>query len=165
MSCMRCMLVVVIRPWTLVVPSFDTVVYPWEPGIREHPIFLHDTLTPTFFCTGILVSYWNRNVAVAPFPLSLSWHPFRFRHDDKCFLICSYQLIHKYCIKLVHVIRIMITTIKMFKLLLHQIDKCIWGFTGFVICYVRPHLNCLDGVVLLCFTFYHVEQHLILLGT
>ena len=23
----------------------------------------------------------------------------------------------------------------------------IWGFTGFVVYYTRPHLNCLDGVV------------------
>ena len=44
--------------------------------------------------------------------LSLPWHPFRFRHDDKCFIICSYQHFHTYCITLEHVIRITIITFK-----------------------------------------------------
>ena len=74
------------------------VVDMWEPGIREHPIFLHDTLAPTSFCMGISMSYRNRNVVVAPFPLSLSWHPFRL----------------KLCV--VYVIRIVITTFKVFKI-------------------------------------------------
>ena len=96
-------------------------------------------------------SYRNRNTVVAPFSLSLPWHPFPFHHGDKCFIMLL-STFNKKLYKLVHVIRIMITTIKMFKLLLHQIAKCIWGFTGFVVCYIWPHLNCLDCVVYFCFT-------------
>ena len=108
-------------------------------------------------------SYRNQNVAVAPFLLSLPWHPFSFHHGDKCFIMLL-STFNKNCIKLAHVIRIMIITFKCLKLLLHQIDKCIWGFTGFVVGYIRPHLICLDSIVLLCFNSCHVNQHLILLS-
>ena len=94
-------------------------------------------------------SYRNRNTAVAPLSLSLPWHPFPFYHGDKCFIMLL-STFNKNCIKLAHVIHIMITTPSMFKLLFALITKCTWGFTGFVVCYIWPHLNCLDGIVLLC---------------
>jgi hypothetical protein len=37
----------------------------------------------------------HRNVAVAPFPLSLPWHPFRSAMVTKCFITCSCQHFHK----------------------------------------------------------------------
>src|SRR4051812_47239336 len=59
----------------------------WEPGCRDHPTILHDALTTCFLlhryfhelpepicCRGIIFGF----VAVAPFPLSLPWHHFRF---------------------------------------------------------------------------------------
>ena len=57
----------------------------------------------------------HRNVAEAPFPLSLPWHPFHSAMVTKCFITCSCQHFHKNCIKLAYVIRIMISTFKMFK--------------------------------------------------
>ena len=95
----------------------------------------------TTFCTGISVSYRNRYVVVASFSDLLPWHPFHFRHNDKCFIKCSYQHFHKYCIKLANVIYIMITISRMFKLLFASIAKWDVGFTGMVICCFRPHLK------------------------
>ena len=59
-------------------PLFCLAAIMWKPGIREHPIFLHDTLAPISFCIGIPVSFRNRYVVVASFLDSLSWHPFSF---------------------------------------------------------------------------------------
>ncbi|XBI70274.1 hypothetical protein VPH35_064796 [Triticum aestivum] len=72
------------------VPHCHAIVL-WEPGCRDHPTFYRMSRSRHFsFCTGISMSYRNRNVAVAPFPLSLSWHPFCFCHDDKClFMLMS----------------------------------------------------------------------------
>ena len=106
---------------------------PWGPGSRDHPTILHDSLTLTSFCIGISMSYRNRYVAVASFSdmlpwhhfriccrgtifVSPSWHPFRSTMVTKCFITCSCQHLHKNCIQLAYVIRIMITTIKMFKI-------------------------------------------------
>ena len=98
---------------------------PWEPGNREHPTILHDSLTLTSFCTGISVSYRNRYVVMASFSDMLPWHhfcftavaPFSFRHGDKCLVsTCSSQLFHKNCLNLDYVIRIMLTTFKWLKL-------------------------------------------------
>ncbi|XBI28701.1 hypothetical protein VPH35_052862 [Triticum aestivum] len=85
---------------------------PWEPGNREHPTILHDSLTLTSFCTGISVSYRNRYVVVASFSDMLSWHhfwiccrgtifvsppwhPFRSAMVTKCFITCSCKHFHK----------------------------------------------------------------------
>ena len=99
---------------------------PWEPGNRDHPTILcmFRTSAHSVFCTGISMSYQNRYVAVASFSDMLPWHhfcfaavaPFSFCHGDKCSLSCSCQHFHKNCIKLAYVIRIMIITIKMFKI-------------------------------------------------
>ena len=92
-------------------PLFCLATVMWEPGIREHPIFLHDTLAPTSFCTGIPVSYriigmlprhHFRFVAVAPLS---------FYHGDTNALIMLMSTFNKTCIKLEHVIRIMLTTL------------------------------------------------------
>ena len=114
-------------------PRFQATI-PWEPGSREHPTILHDSLTLTSFCTGISVSYRNRYVVVASFSDMLPWHhfcfaavaPFSFRHGDKCLVSCSCQHFHKNCIKLVYIIRIMITTFKMFKIVvcIKLLDAC-----------------------------------------
>ena len=37
---------------------------------------------------------------------------------------------------------------------------CIWGVTGFVMCWFRPHLNLLTCVVLVCFIHCHVLHHI-----
>ena len=80
---------------------------------------------PSFACTVrphfLLHRYLNelsdhQNVGVAPFPLSLPWHPFPSAMVTKCFITCSCQYFHKYCLKFTYVIRIMITRIKMFKI-------------------------------------------------
>ena len=68
------------------------------------------------FCTGISMSYRNRYLAVASFSDLLPWHPFCSAMVTKCFITCLCQHFHKNCIKLAYVIRIMITTIKMFKI-------------------------------------------------
>ena len=143
MRCLRCSCLHRVQIVTrfLVANSWDTR----NPGAPHH--FLHASAHFSF-ASVFQSSYQNWNAAVAPFSLSLPWHPFSFHHSEKC-LIMLLSTFNKKLHKLVHVIRIMITTIKMFKLLLHQIAKCIWGFTGFFICYIRPHLNCLNGIVLL----------------
>ena len=79
---------------------------PWEPGRRDHPtIFcMFRTSAHLLFCTGISMSYriigmlpWHHFryrcrgtifviVAVAPFSLSLPWHPFCSAMVTKCSL-------------------------------------------------------------------------------
>ena len=85
--------------------------YPGSPHLLLHVPYVH-----TFFCTDISTSCRITEM--------LPWHHFRFtavaplsfRHGDKCLVSCSCQHFHKNCIKLAYVIRIMITTIKMFKI-------------------------------------------------
>ena len=113
--------------------------------------YLYELPEP-IYCRGITSGF----VVVAPLSFPPRW---QMPHIFSC------QHFHKYCIKLAHFMHIMIITFKCLKLLLYQVDKCIWGFTGFVVYYIRPHLNCLGGLVLLCFTSCHVNQHLILLST
>ena len=124
--------------------SFSMPLTRGTPRIRERPtIFLHASAHFSFASVS-QSSYRNWNAVVAPFSLSLPWHPFSFHHGDKC-LIMLLSTFNKKLHKLVHVIRIMITTIKMFKIVVAlKFAKCMWGFTGFVVCYIRPHLNCLD---------------------
>ena len=124
---------------------------PWEPGYREHPTVHRMTRSRHFLLHRRLNELSELERCCGTVSLSSPWHPFRFRHDDKCFIMLL-STFNKKCIKLAHVIRIMIITFKCLKLLLHQIDNCIWGFTGFVVCYIRPHLNCFDSIVLSCFT-------------
>ena len=88
----------------------------WEPGNRDQSPSLLLVPHTCSFPSASQSSYRNRNVAVAPFSLSLPWHPFSFHHGDKCFIICSSQLFHKKCLKLAYAIRIMITTFKMVKI-------------------------------------------------
>ena len=113
--------------------------------------YLHELPEP-ICCHGIIFEF----VAVAPLFVSATM--------TKCFIM----LLSTFSLKLhnlEHVLHIMIITFKCLKLLLHQIDKCIWGFTGFIVCYIRLHLNCLDCVVYFCSTSCHVNQHLILLSS
>ena len=66
-----------------------TVIDSWDtryPGVPHH--LLHAS-TYLSFASVSQSSYRNRNVAVAPFSLSLPWHPFSFHHGDKCLIICS----------------------------------------------------------------------------
>ena len=42
---------------------------------------------------------------------------------------------------------------------------CIWGLTGFAICWFRPHLNLLFCVVLVCFIPCHEMHHIDLLAS
>ena len=58
----------------------------------------------------------HRNVVVVPFSLSLSWHPVSIRHGDQMLHNMLMPTFSQTCIKLVYVIRIMITTFKMFKI-------------------------------------------------
>ena len=50
-----------------------------------HSIACH-ALVAFSFAPGSQSSYRNRYVAMASFSDSLPWHPFRFRHDDKCLI-------------------------------------------------------------------------------
>ena len=89
----------------------------WEPGSREHP-----TISSMFRTSARLLLH--RYLHELPGPeccrgtifVSPPWHPFCSAMVTKCFITCSCQHFHKNCIKLVYVIRIMITTFKMFKL-------------------------------------------------
>ncbi|XBH95105.1 hypothetical protein VPH35_085734 [Triticum aestivum] len=110
LRCLRCSCLHHVQFVTrfLVANSWDTRY----PGAPHH--LLHATAQFSFASVS-QSSYRNRNAAVAPFSLSLPWHPFPFRHDDKCFIIMLLSTFQN-CIKLVHVIRIMITTIKCFKI-------------------------------------------------
>ena len=121
----------------------------WEPGIRDHPH--HPCVTRSthlLFCTGTPTSYRNPECCLGIIFVIADMAPLSFRHGDQMLHIMFMSTFNKNCIKLAHVFRIMIITFKCLRLLLHQIDNCIWGFTGFVVCYIRSHLNCLDGVVL-----------------
>ena len=100
-----------------IVTRFHAAV-PWEPGSRDHPTILHDSLTLTSFCTGISVSYRNRYVAVASFSDMLPWHDFRiccrgtifvivavapllFRHGDRMLPIMLMSTFSYNCINLI----------------------------------------------------------------
>ena len=66
-----------------------TIVDTWStqyPGVPHH--LLHASAHFSFASVS-QSSYRNRNVAVAPFSLSLPWHPFSFHHGDKCLIIYS----------------------------------------------------------------------------
>ena len=106
----------------LAMPLFCRATVPWEPGSRDHPTILHDSLTSRLLlhrylcelpepicCRGIIFGY----VAVASFSVSSPWHPF-------CSAMATNALYHAHVNvflklhKLAYVIRIMITTFKMF---------------------------------------------------
>ena len=114
-----------------------------NPVVESTPPSLACSTHPhTSFSTGIFMSYRNQYVAVAPFSLSPPWHPFCSAMVTKCFITCSCQHFLKKMHKLPYVIRIMITSIKMFKIIAcFKLLSNIWGFSGIVICCFRPHLN------------------------
>ena len=99
------------------------------------------TSTHFSFASVSQSSYQNRYVAVASFSDSLPWHPFCSAIVTKCFITCSCQHFHKYCIKLAYVIRIIITTIKMFKIVACFKLLNDMGILRNCCLLFRPHLN------------------------
>ena len=77
------------------------------PGIRE---------CPTIFCTHMDISPLHRYLNRVSGTETLPWHHFYFHHGDKCFIMLL-STFNKTCIKLEHVIRIMLTTFECLKLL------------------------------------------------
>ena len=141
----------------LAMPLFCRATVPWEPGSRDHPTIgcSHslsfapvspwatgtDKLPWHHFricCRGIIFGY----VAVAPFSLSLPWHPFRSTTATNASFQHAHVNVFLKLHKLAYVIRIMITTFKMFKIVVClKLLNDIWGFFGIVVCCFRPHLN------------------------
>ena len=158
LCCMRCPHLHRVRICRLHGPPSLPCVDPWEPGNRDHPTIF------CMFCTSTLsFAPTSRRVVRSSeccrgtIFVVIAVAPFSFRHGDKCFITCSCQHFHKNCIKLVYVIRIMLTTFKCLKLLLAlKLLNDLWGFYGIVVCYFRPHLNLPNYVVSLCFTPCHV---------
>ncbi|XBI48164.1 hypothetical protein VPH35_111970 [Triticum aestivum] len=87
---MRCTICLHRDRIVLAMPLFCHATVPWEPGSREHPTILHDSLTSHFsFASVSPSSYRDRYVAVAPFSDMLPWHHFRYRCRDTIFVIVA----------------------------------------------------------------------------
>ena len=82
MCCMRCTLCL---HHVCSVSRFHAIDS-WDTRYPGAPYHLLHASAHFSFASVSQSSYRDRNVAVAPFPLSLPWHPFSFRHDDKCLI-------------------------------------------------------------------------------
>ena len=137
MCCMRCTLVCSVPELSLHVPPRSPccrLVGTRNPESLPISCVFH-TSAHFSFASVSQSSYRNRYVAVASFSDSLPWHPFCSAMVTKCFITCSCQHFHKNCIKLAYVTRIMITTFKMFKIVVCiKLLNDIWGFSGMVVC-------------------------------
>ena len=94
LRCLRCSCLHHVQIVTrfLVANSWDTR----NPGAPHH--LLHASAHFSFASVS-QSSYRNRNVAVAPFPLSLPWHPFCSAMVTKCFIMLL-STFNKICINL-----------------------------------------------------------------
>ena len=141
MCCMRCMFGCCMLPRMLVVfPRLALSSTRGNPISGSTPSSCMTHSHPLPFAPVSLWATGSSECCRGIIYVSLPWHPFRLSHDDKCFMILLMSTFNKNCIKLAHVIRIMLITSRMFKVVVcikllsaHQdLHKVLFDVSGLI---------------------------------